>query len=710
MDQLTPLRADLRPPLPPESPLAMPVQDLRRFDRREAHRLAFDGRTARMRAILALATVLLTAWLAHEMYAVLAVGGLVMLEAVMLGLFVVNIGWIGFNSVSAVLGLLAPAPPRPGEGLAQLRTAILLPAYNEDTVRVVATACATLRALEARGAADRFDLFILSDTNKPDVWLAEQALVDHARAAHGLQDRLYYRHRSINRERKVGNIADWVERWGGAYPAMLVLDADSLMEADTILELARRLEAAPETGLIQTVPRLVGARTPLARVQQFATRVYGPTLARGLSAWFGDAGNYWGHNAILRTRAFAEAAGLPALPGRKPFGGLILSHDFVEAALLRRQGWAVRLAADLGGSYEQAPPNLVEMVTRDRRWAQGNVQHMALLGVAGLRPLSRLHMATGAFAYLASPLWLLFLLAGMLLALYADLVPPDYFPDGWALFPTWPQIDAQRAIALFGICLLVLFTPKLIGLVQFLREPASRGQRLRALPDFLVESALSALSAPILMLTQTRAVFEILVGRDSGWNAQARDAGGLPWSTLWRFHRHQMMVGVALGVAAGAISLSLLAWMSPAILSMVIALPLGAFLGANRAGDGMRRLGLLSTPEERETPEIAASADAIEAELRLRPAPPAGLVAVLADPAAFARHMAWLDMRTERRPDEPDATLAAAWLRITDGTDLAVLDDRQSFAVLASSSILRRVADVERATAGGPRLRSAQGG
>ncbi len=477
---------------------------------------------------------------------------------------------------------------------------------------------------------------------------------------------------------------------------MLVLDADSLMSAETILELTRRLEADPNAGLIQTAPALISGRTPLARLQQFAGRVYGPLLARGLTSWFGDAGNYWGHNAIMRTEAVAACAGLPTLPGKQPFGGLILSHDFVEAALLRRGGWGVRLASDLGGSFERSPPNLVEMVTRDRRWAQGNLQHLALLGTAGLHPLNRLHMATGALAYLASPLWLLFLLAGMGLALYANLVPPDYFPNGWALFPTWPQIDAQRAITLFGLCLLLLYAPKLLGLASFLRDPASRGQRLRAPIDILAEVLISALTAPILMLTQTRAVFEILLGRDSGWNAQARDSDRMDWSTLWRFHRRHMAVGVLLATAAGAISWSLLAWMSPALLSMLVAVPLGAFLASNAAGDWMRRRGLLSTPEERAPPAIAlAAADAI-AGLRTAPTAPDDLAALLGDRAALARHFGWLDARTERSRDEPDPTLAAAWLRVTEGAGLDELDARQSYAILASSRILRRVVDATR--------------
>jgi membrane glycosyltransferase len=451
------------------------------------------------------------------------------------------------------------------------------------------------------------------------------------------------------------------------------------------------MAGAPEAGLIQTVPRLIGGRTPLARLQQFAGRVYGPVLARGLGAWFGNAGNYWGHNAIIRTEAFAACAGLPTLPGRKPFGGLILSHDFVEAALLRRAGWAVYMADDLGGSYEKAPPNLIELVTRDRRWAQGNLQHLALLGTKGLHPVNRIHMAMGAMAYLASPFWLLFLLAGMSLALYADLVPPNYFPDGWALFPTWPQIDAQRAILLFGLCLFVLYLPKLIGFAAFLTEPASRGQRLRAPLDLVVEVLLSALAAPILMLTQTRAVFQILAGRDSGWNPQERDADRLSWRTLWAFHKRHMFVGLLLAASAGLISWSLLAWMSPALVSTLIAVPLGGFLGAKAAGDRMRRLGLLTIPEERDVPGIARAADRATAELRAAPPAPADLAALLKDAPALARHMAWIDGPTERRAGEDDPVLAAGWLRLADGLGLQGLDARQTYAVLSSSTIMRRL-------------------
>ncbi len=693
MDRVTfpPERFANHPPLPPLAPLRMPVQNLRRF-RRARRRLPIQPKVWLARLALFAGTIGLTGWLAHEMYLVLSVGELVAIEMAMLVLFVINIAWICFGAVSTLLGLFIPPGAHPtSTGPITARTALLLPVYNEDTARFVGTACATLHALREKGAAGCFDLFILSDTNKADVWLAEQAMIDAARHDPDIANHLYYRHRLRNRERKVGNIGDWIERWGGAYEFFLVLDADSLMEADTIIELARRMQADPKAGLIQTVPRLVNGRTALARLQQFASRVYGPLLARGLRVWFGDAGNYWGHNAIIRTEAFAQSAGLPILRGRKPFGGLILSHDFVEAALIRRNGYSVIMADDLVGSFEQAPPNLIELVARDRRWCQGNLQHIGLLTTAGLHPISRLHLAMGAMSYLASPLWMLFLLAGMLLALHASLVPPNYFPDGWSLFPVWPQIDAHRAMMLFGLCMLVLYTPKLLGFFAFLREPASRGLRIQSFFGFLLENILSALVAPVLMLTQTRSVFQILTGRDSGWNAQSRDTRRIPWRVLWMFHRNHTLIGLALAVMAGLISWSLLAWMSPALIGLGVSIPLAAFVSHQGIGDWLRRRGLMTTPEEVHPPAIVTGADAAAEQAAETADIPETIPALLEDHPALRRHFAWLDIHTQREPGEPDPTLAAGWLKLTDGIPIGKLSSGELYAVLASGKIMRKL-------------------
>jgi membrane glycosyltransferase len=317
---------------------------------------------------------------------------------------------------------------------------------------------------------------------------------------------------------------------------------------------------------------------------------------------------------------------------------------------------------------------------------------MRLLPAAGLHPLSRLHLAMGVMSYLASPLWLLFLLSGMALALHAYLVPPDYFVNRWSLFPDWPRIDPERAMALFGLCILVLYAPKLFGAAAFLRDRTSRGIRIRTLPGVLAEIVLSALIAPIMMMVQTSSVIQILTGRDSGWKAQARDADRVPWSLLWRFHRRHVLAGLVLAVAAGAISWRLLAWMSPALLGLVFAAPVSAFVGSARAGRGLGRLGLLTTPEERAPPPLAAAAEREAAALRARAPAPKGLGPLLADPDALARHLAWLDAATSRRPGDPDAALAGALLRLADGADPGELPGPEAYAVLASPPTIRRLA------------------
>ncbi len=679
-------------PLPPHAPLDMPEQPLRHFDRRLRHRLPGEPMVRLARVALVVILVLGTVFLTHQMYLVLQVGELTGIERVMLILFVINIAWIGFGTISPIMGFLLGAGRRPlGTGAPTGRTALLMPTYNEDPARILGAAMAMMRAIERKGAGDAFDLFLLSDTNQARFWLAEEAMVAAARKDPEIGGRIFYRHRGRNLRRKAGNIEDWVTRWGAAYPYMLVLDADSLMEADCIIELARRMEADDTLGMLQTSPHLIGGETPLARVQQFASRVYGPVLTRGLRAWYGNAGNYWGHNCIIRTKAFAECAGLPELPGKPPFGGLILSHDFVEAALVRRGGWAVRMADDLPGSYEAAPPNLLELAQRDRRWCQGNLQHTRLINASGLHPLSRLHLFMGVMSYLSSPLWLLFLLSGMSLALHAYLVPPDYFLDHWSLFPDWPRIDPERAMALFGLCMLVLYAPKIFGMATFLRDRSSRGLRVRTFFGVITEIVLTALVAPIMMLVQTTSIAQIITGADSGWGNQSRDSDRVPWGLLWRFHQRHIIAGIVLALAAGAISWRLLAWMSPALLGLVLAVPLSAFMGNARMGRALRRMGLLTTPEERNPPPLAADAEAEASGLRERSRITAGLPGLVTDGEALARHLDWLDPPTARRRGEPDAALASALLKIADGLPLENLDARESYAVLASPETLERI-------------------
>ncbi len=356
----------------------------------------------------------------------------------------------------------------------------------------------------------------------------------------------------------------------------------------------------PDLGLLQSLPTLHGGETLFARLQQFAGVVYGPVIAQGLAWWNGSENNYWGHNAMIRTAAFAAAAGLPDLPGRKPFGGHIMSHDFVEAALLRRAGWGVQLAALLPGSYEQGPPTLPDLAVRDRRWCQGNIQHAAIISAAGLHPLSRLHMLNGIVAYACAPLWLLFMLLGLAVSLQTHFLRPEYFPVGHTLFPQWPVFDAERAVWLFSVTILVLLTPKLLGALAFLGSPQVTGvmARLRLIASVFVEIFCAALLSPITMLTQSFQCVAVLRGSDSGWGAQRRGGAVITLAEAMRLYWRQVVLGVVLSLLAYSIAPRLLLWMLPVIAGLVLAPWLVTITASSRLGLGLRRLGLLTVPSE----------------------------------------------------------------------------------------------------------------
>ena len=405
-----------------------------------------------------------------------------------------------------------------------------MPIYNEAPARVFAAVQAICEDVRATGLGDNFDYFFLSDTTNPDVWIAEE------RALLAMRERLpdervYYRRRRKNVSRKAGNIADFVMRWGAAYPQMLVLDADSLMSGATIVRLAAAMEADPDAGIVQSLPLIVNRNTFFARLQQFAARIAGPVIAAGLAAWMGRDGNYWGHNAIIRTRAFADHCGMPDLPGKPPFGGHILSHDFVEAALIRRAGWAVYMLPTLGGSYEESPPSLIDLAARDRRWCQGNLQHARVLPASGLAFTSRLHLINGIMGYLASPLWMAQLLIGIVLVLQSRFIRPEYFTAEFSLFPTWPRFDYERALQLFELTIAVLLAPKVFGMIAAGVDPETRrgcGGAILLFLSTLIEILVSAALASIMMVIQSGAVLQILSGRDTGWNPQRRDDGSIP--------------------------------------------------------------------------------------------------------------------------------------------------------------------------------------
>lgn len=610
-------------PLPVENAAEkFPQQDLWRFDGNNRRGYTRDARAGLRRTFVFGGAALLTAYLTRELCLVLAVGGYAELEIVLIGLFVLNIAWLSLSFMTAVSGFLVyvfgikpsivPLPSE--EDLRRLpdgRTAVLVATYNESPERIFGMALATIEELERSGHGDSFDVFILSDTTDPDIWVHEEAAFNAARARPGRGPRLYYRRRATNAGKKAGNVADWCRRWGPAYDYMIVLDADSLMTGASLVKLAHCMDGMPEAGLIQSVPVTIGRSTLFARMQQFAGGVYGPIMAAGLAFWHRGTGNFWGHNAIIRVRAFMESAGLPHLPGSPPFGGQILSHDFVEAALLCRAGWRVCMAPEIKGSYEEIPPSLIDFATRDRRWCQGNLQHSMILRAKGLRPLSRVHLAMGIMAYLTALIWLIFLIVALTLTIQQITAAPIYFENGQTLFPTWPMQDSERAMSLLFWTLALLLLPKLFGLSIALTNREMRrgfGGAWGLTSGVVMETVLSSLFAHVMMMVQSAAIFDIIRGRDSGWNPQRRDDGSLPTSWVLRYHLFHMFIGVALGIFTFSASIPLFLWLLPATLGLAFSGPLSKASATRRWGEYFKSLGIFAIPEEAHPPAISLSA------------------------------------------------------------------------------------------------------
>ncbi len=696
--------------VPDETPTPMPVQDLRGWETRSRVWQDQDRSVARLRRTLVFtATLALTAVAGCEMYQVLNVSRMTALQVALLVVFTVNFVWIALPFMNGLIGFLALWAGRGVSGITRpslqqgssltTRTALLMPIYNEATPRVFAGLQAIYESLDTLGVLEHFDIFILSDTTEPAVWLEEEAGFWELRQRTKGECRIFYRHRSQNIRRKAGNIADFCRRWGAQYEHMVVLDADSLMTGQALVQLVAAMEACADAGLIQTLPLVVNRNTLFARAHQFAARLYGPVLATGLAYWHLGDSNYWGHNAIIRTKAFIDHAGLPDLPGQPPFGGPIMSHDFVEAALIRRAGWKVYLVPEVTGSYEESPPSLLDFAERDRRWCQGNLQHSRVVPAAGLHWLSRFHLVMGIMSYLVSPIWLLFIVLGILLALQAHFLRPEYFPKELTLFPTWPTFDPVRALRLFAGTMAVLMAPKVFGYLLLLKDHQTVrrcGGALRIGMSVLLETILSSLIAPVMMLMHSAEVVGIVTGRDTGWKAQRRDDGSIPFRVVARRHRTHTLCGVALGVAAYSVSPLALAWMTPVVLGLVLAIPLSAITGWPELGKIVRRLGLLVTPEEIDPPAELRRANELICEwATTRPQLTDAFARLANDAQLRALHAMMLPTTSERRKGEYNVDLLLGLVKLDDAASLeevaTLLSDREKLAALGNRTAFARL-------------------
>jgi membrane glycosyltransferase len=625
-----------------------------------AHQFPGQRRIFFRRLCLGVLTVLTTGAAAFQAMRVLALNGFGALEWLMLLLFVVLVFPIALSFWTAAFGFVLELIGKDSLALrrehaatvpvdhSQFRTAVVVPAHNEDTIRLFAGLKATYESAAETGCLPHFDFFVLSDTTDPDLWIREEMAFHELRQGVSDPERLFYRNRRENEERKAGNIADFCAHWGDRYRYMIVFDADSLMTGDALLNLVRLMERYPKVGIIQSPPIAVNRQSLFGRLMQFSARTYGPMLTKGLNFWHAGEANYWGHNAIIRLRPFVEHCRLPTLPGKAPLGGSILSHDFVEAALMRRAGWKVFLASDLEGSYEEVPANLIGHAARDRRWCQGNLQHARLLTMASLNWISRIHLALGVMSYVASPLWMLLLVLGTIEGLRMAFTEHSYFVPEESPFPVWQVSAFGEAILLFVSVMTLLILPKLLSLVSLLvkhrRSVARYGNPFKLTVSVLVEILFSVLIAPVLAVLHSRFVLGTLLGRNVEWSAQDRGDAETRLGEAFRRHSGITVLGLMWSALLLTGARELFWWFSPVLIGLVFSIPLSLWTSKVSVGRWARAWGLLLTPEEVDQPAILRR---FHEELQLAARRPwaacrDGLSWVLHDPQVRSVHLALL--------------------------------------------------------------------
>ena len=562
--------------------------------------------------IMAMLVIPSTALAGWSLYEIFLPNGLTNLEIAQLGLGLTLFAWLCMAFWTGIIGFVLQlfnidplslrkkqCVPDQDSPLVQ-KHAVVMPVYNEDTRRIMVGFEACVREIMGSTQAEQFDFFMLSDTRD------EQKAEAELRAWNRMTKRLgqyashvFYRRREENSHRKVGNLKDFCERWGANYESMIVLDADSIMSGERMLDLARRIEQNPDTALVQTIPMPVRQDTFFGRFVQFAAHLYSPMLATGLSFWQTDSANYWGHNAIIRIAPFMQHCGLPTLEGRAPFGGEVLSHDFVEAALLRRAGWQAYLLTDTTGSYEEVPSNIVDYAIRDRRWVQGNIQHLGLLKVKGLKTANRLHFLFGAFAYISSLVLFCMLALGTADALIRATSVPDFFVSEYQLFPSW-QVARQdmMMVTMWGTAAL-LFLPKLLGItLALIKRRSEFGGAFSLLKSAILELVMAVLIAPLMMFYHSYFVISVFIGHSVKWEAQEREGRKVPWSVAFKHTQIMSCLAVTWGVTTFYYTPSLFMWLLPVLIGMVLAAPIIRLSSSTHLGVSLRNWGVFVIDQE----------------------------------------------------------------------------------------------------------------
>jgi membrane glycosyltransferase len=536
-------------------------------------------------------------WLA----AILSAGGWSVLRVAILVAFAIAAPWSVLGLSNAALGFwllhfcrdgfaaVAPFALSVASGApVQSRTALLLTLRNEDPSRAFQRLRAMRESLEATGFGDRFAFFVLSDTS--DCGIASKEEAEAAlwrREDPALADRLHYRRRASNEGYKAGNIRDFVERWGPAFDFMIPLDADSLMDGETIVKLVRIGAAHARIGILQTLVVGAPSNSAFARIFQFGMRHGMRAYTMGAAWWAGDCGPFWGHNALVRIAPFAEHCVLSKLEGDRH----ILSHDQIEAALMRRAGFEARLLPIECGSYEENPPTLIDFVRRELRWCQGNMQYVKLLGLQDLEPMSRFQLIWAISMFIGAPASTAIIALAALLPVVEDV----------------SSLPAASLEAFYLTFLAINLAPKLAGFADVALAQgglARYGGAGRFWLGAAIEIASSFVIGAAMSFSETMFLAGLAFDRTIGWPQQARDAHGLSLrETASAFWLHLVFGAAALGLAA-TVAPPLALWSAPLTLGLVVAIPFALATASPAAGVFLRRKALCATPEEIAEPEI----------------------------------------------------------------------------------------------------------
>ena len=475
-------------------------------------------------------------------------------------------------------------------------TALLILIYNEDPKPIFDRLHVMYQSLLKTGEANQFEVFILSDTNDPSIRLQEEQLWFQLCNTYDAQGKIFFHNRLKNTDHKSGHVQEFCSRWGARYEFMIILDSDSIMAGETLVKMVNIMHTHPKMGILQTTSIPINQKSLFGRIMQFSNYLYGYMQTMGAVFWQVSESHYCGHNAIIRTKAFAAHAGLPKLPGKEPLGGKILSHDYVEAALLREAGWDVTITYDLDGSYEGMPTNLIEYAKRDRRWCQGNMQHTWFLFEKKMSFFSRGLFLMGIMAYLVAPIWVFFCaLTFVLMNQHAsEVVTP--------VLPIYSQL-------LLLLILSMLFLPKVLSLTWFLFHPKKLkqfGGGVAVVCSAVFEFIFTILFAPILLFYRTKFVIEILLQRNIGWPVPQRAEHRLSLKEAIQAHWHQTVVGFILFACIAYFVPNLIWWFIPTCLGLMLSIPLSICLSSSALGKFTREWQLFCVPEEINPPEILA--------------------------------------------------------------------------------------------------------